>query len=275
MNPLRNALLLSAAAILAHATPGAAQTFVNYASSLGGTTLHHTWSGFTLPPGVSPGVAGTAGQWAGTSTPTNLGFASNGGSAADQFYVPLTPGGTAQFSAETTDFVGGGICTFFSPTHFQLSSTAPLASTETFVLQLSVAAGTPTPSGGAPTNFLSAPTLKLTLADTSVVTLGADFSLVQSTGPYTVPVLGFNTTLSTIGYQWDLSSVTQPITSYTIDYQVAYHGMIFGADSVASTEVHSESVLTAVPEPSTAVFGALAVGGLLVRRQRRRVALAA
>lgn len=275
MNLLRNTLLLTAAAILAHATPGAAQTFVDYNSSLGGTTVHHTWSGFTLPPGVSPGVAGAAGQWAGTSTPTNLGFASNGGSTADQFYVPLAPGGTAQYSTETTDFVGGGIYTFFSSTHFQLSSTAPLASTETFVLQLSVAAGTPTPSGGAPTNFLSAPVLKLTLADTSTVTLAANFSLVENSGPYTVPVLGFNTTLSTIGYQWDLSSVTQPITSYTVDYQLAYHGMIFGADSVASSEVHSESVLTAIPEPGTALFGALLVGMAFARRQRRQVALAA
>lgn len=277
MNPLRHPRIftLTASVLVALVVRTSAQDFADYSPLMGGATTHHTWTNLTLPPGVSPGVSGTAGQWAGTTTPTNQGIVSNGGSLADRFYVPLTPAGTALNPSETTDFVGGGIYSFFSSTHLAISSTAPLAEMGSFVLQLSIAAGTSSGFGGAAVDLLSGPTLNLTLADNSTVALGATYSLLESSSPYTVPGIGISTTLDTLGYQWDLSSILQPIASYSIDFQLGFHAIAFGADTTASTSDLNASILTPIPEPGTAVFGIALIGGLLVRRGRTRSTVAA
>lgn len=259
---------LAATVLAGGAVQASAQSFVDYTPTLGPTFEEHTWTNFTLPAGVSSGTSGNAGQWAGTTTPTNHGIAANDGSTANQFYVPLTPAGLAANPSDTTDFVGGGIYAFFTPTHYAVTSSAPLANTNTLVFQLSLGSGLSGAFGGAPMDFLSAPTLKLTLADNSIVSLAANYSLLEGSTPYTVTQIGLNTTLETLGYQWDLSSVGQAITGYEIDFQTAYHAMVFGADTTASTQSFNTSVLSTVPEPGTAMFGLLLIGGLVTRRYR-------
>lgn len=222
--------------------------FVDYSPILEGTTSDHQWSNFTLPDGVSPGVNGTAGQW-----PAGIG--PNGGGAGYVF------SGSPSFPSETTDFVGDGIYTFFSATHFQLTSTAPLAGMESFVFQMSIAAGLSGPMGGTPLTFESLPSLTLTLADNSVVNVGAaDFSLLQASASVVVPIVGA-TILESYGFQWDLSTYSN-IASYTLNWQVAYHSITYGLDTTESTQPHSESVLQAIPEPSTWLL--LGVGALLI-----------
>lgn len=265
-------LSLAAVAVMGSAVQASAITFVDYGPALGSSSEHHTWSNFTLPTGVSAGVSGNAGQWAGTSTPTNRGIAADDGSTTNQFYVPLTSAGVAANPSETTDFVSGGIYSFFSPTHYTVSSSTPLADTNTFVLQLAIASGTSGQFGGAPTDLFSAPVLTLTLADSSTVSLAANYSLLENSGPFSVPQLGLNTTLNTLGYQWNLASVLQPISSYSIEFQTAYHAIVFGADTTASSLELSSSVLTALPEPGTAAFGLMLIGGMFLRRNRSTVA---
>lgn len=239
--------LLAAGVLGASLSAASAQQFVDYAPILGGTTANQHWSDFTLPDGVSEGTAGTAGQWP-------AGLAPNSGAPGYNF------SGSPSFPSETTDFVGGGIYTFFSATHFQLTSSTPLTGMESFVFQISIAAGLSGPFGGTPLSFAALPSLTLTLADNSVINVGAaTFSLLQASAPATVPVVG-TTTLESYGFQWDLSSYGD-IASYTLNWQVAYHSITYGLDVTESSQPHSENVLQTIPEPSTWLL--LGVGGLL------------
>ena len=266
--------LLAVSALLGLTAASSAQ-MVDYEPLLGGSTDHYQWTSFTIPPGVSTGTGGNAGQWAGTTTPTNQGIAANGGSALNTlFYVPLTGSGTAANPSETTDFVGGGIYTFFSATHFEITSSGPLSDLESLTLQLSFAQGLTGAFGGTPTDYFAVPSLKLTLDDDSTVTLPFTFSLLESSGSVYVPAINGNDVVNQWGYQWDLSSVSGSIVGYSIDFQMPYHGVVLGADIVESDAIQTTSVLEAVPEPSTWALLALAgglIGFRLIGRTRRRI----
>lgn len=241
--------LLAAGVLGASLSAASAQQFVDYAPILGGTTSDHLWSNFALPPGVAPSVAGKAGQWP-------QGIAPNGGGAGYTF------SGNANFPNDYTDFFdGSGIYAFFSETHFQVSSSAPLTGLESLVFQMSIAAGLSGSMGGSPLTFAAVPTLTLTLADSSTVSVGAaNYSLLQASTPTYIPAFGINTVLESYGFQWDLSTYGD-IASYTINWQVAYHSITYGLDTTESTQPHSENLLQTIPEPSTWLL--LGVGGLL------------
>jgi len=242
--------LLAAGVLGASLSAASAQQFVDYAPILGGTTSNHHWSDFALPPGASPSVAGKAGQWP-------QGIAPNGSGAGYIF------SGNASFPDDYTDFFdGSGIYTFFSETHFQVSSSAPLAGVESLVFQMSIAAGLSGAMGGSPLTFAAVPTLTLTLSDSSTVSVGAaDYSLLQAATPTYIPAFGINTVLESYGFQWDLSEYGD-IASYTLNWQVAYHSITYGLDTTESTQSHSESVLQAIPEPSTWLL--LGLGGVFL-----------
>ena len=88
---------------------------------------------------------------------------------------------------------------------------------------------------------------------------------------------GFNTTTvsggvsngSSVGYysfQWDLSSILTPITSFEVVWTTTQHTAIYGAELMQGT-VFAE----AVPEPSRAMLGFVALGALVMRRSRRKI----
>ena len=225
-------------------------SFNNYAPVLGGTTQDHQWSGFsdaTRPPGVSAGVSGSAAQWLG-GLPS-----SNDGTSAARF------GGDANFGTDTTDFLtpssGGGIYAFFSQTHFTITNPTPLLDLKSITLQIYMAEGLTGAFGGTAAQLAVAPILALqTTAGNQQ--LNPTFSLLGSSTPAVVN--GSSTHIDLLTYQWDLSSITDPVEDYTFEWQTSYHSVTFGADVTESNAANNASVL-AIPEPSSYAFLALGV----------------
>ncbi|MEI9894058.1 MAG: PEP-CTERM sorting domain-containing protein [Chthoniobacter sp.] len=237
-----------------------AQTFVptynNYVPTIGGTKVDYQWDVFTdanKPAGVSSSISGTASQWLSGINPI--------GGSTNIFFS-----GNPDFGSDTTDFLAsgnqGGIYSFFSATHFQINSAVPLTGLQSLIVQLSLAAG----ENGLP--LTAAPTLSVVTAG-GTVNLAATYSLLAGTTP--AVILGMSTDIDLFNYQWDLSGITGPITSYTVNWQAPMHGIFYGQEVTESTAVHTENVL--VPEPSAAVatFGGATLL-LMMRRSRRTVA---
>jgi len=230
-------------------TRATAVTFMNYTVGVGGTTQDFQWSGYAAenrPAGVGSGFAGQSGQW-GTGIGTTT-------SQPGAFYS-TNPG----FTAETTDFIaaasGGGIYNFMSETHYRMSVANPEAGLKSLFLQISWAEG-------VASNFVTAPTLTINTALGSQ-TLAATYS--QLLGQQSVTIFG-PTLLDLSGYQWDLSSITSPITSYSVDWQMPQHSIMYAQDITESTRAATSNLLS-TPEPSRAVFGMI---GLLATALRRR-----
>lgn len=75
-------------------------------------------------------------------------------------------------------------------------------------------------------------------------------------------------------FQWDLSGISEPITSYSISWSGVQHAQVYGLRLDASSDVYSSAVLTPIPEPQAyalALFGLLLVASV-VRHQRKLAA---
>ena len=241
-----------------HASTLITPAFASFGSALGGTTNDYQWSGFaaeTMPSGVSSSTNGMAGQW-----PQGILSSSNSPSA--------TFSGNTSFPTDYTDFLatsnGGGIYAFFTQTHYQVTNSSPLSGLESLTFQIYSAEGLSGAFGGSAVNLAVAPTLTVTTAS-GTQTLAATFSSLL--GQTSAVVNGSSTFLDDTGYQWDLSSITQPITGYSINWQSSYHGVNYGEDLTESSSVIHNDVLAA-PEPSRAMLLLLAFIGVLLRRRR-------
>jgi hypothetical protein len=239
-------------------------TYNNYTSILGGATADYQWSGYsseTRPAGVAGGTSGATSQWL-------SGLAPNGGAGGILF------SGNGSFGSDTTDFIsavnGGGIYSFFSQTHFQISSSVPLSNMESLVVQLSIAEGLSGAFGGSAVALAAAPTLTLVTSTGTVSNIAPSYSLLAT--QYAAVVNGSNTNVDLFNYQWDLSGITGTAQSYTINWQAPYHGEIFGQDVTESSAVHSSNVL--VPEPSAGIAALGGMGMLVASRRVRRTAIA-
>ncbi len=69
-------------------------------------------------------------------------------------------------------------------------------------------------------------------------------------------------------WQWDLRAYSGTIDSYEIVISLPGHGTIYGNESGLTTISASNSFVQAIPEPSSAMLGAAAVGLVLLRRRR-------
>jgi len=228
--------------------------FHNYQSSLGGVTTDYIWESFSSenrPAGVGAGTGGMASQWLAGLAPTQ-------GAAGPVF------SGNPSNGSDYTDFVttanGGGIYAFFTQTHFQISSSTPVAGLQTLTMQLYVVEGLTGAFGGTTAILASDPVLSLT---TSAGTFIINPTYISTSSHDSAVVNGSSSFLDMLNYQWDLSSVAGTPESYTLNWQTSYHSITFGEDVTESTAPNPSSVL-AVPEPSTSVailggFGVLAM----------------
>jgi hypothetical protein len=217
------------------------------ASGLGTTIL--TDSFININSAAHPGYPGISGSqvW-----PASIGADSPSGSLA--FFQKQ-----AGFDTETTDFLGGasggGIYSFFSNTHLEISVGAALAQVSSVRLELSIALG------GTGQDVIAAPTLTLN-------TTSGSFTLTPTTsgllGATPVNVFGSDTNINLEGYTWDVSSFTGTINSFKVDWQVDQHSISYGGQI-------SQGAATTVPEPSSSMLFAMsATAGVLHSRRRAR-----
>ncbi|MFT4176265.1 MAG: PEP-CTERM sorting domain-containing protein [Luteolibacter sp.] len=106
-------------------------------------------------------------------------------------------------------------------------------------------------------------TLSLYSHGTLVDTIVATYAFVGSETAEGDPNTGFPGTFYNFTYQWDLSGYTEEITSVSVDAPIIVHS----ATAEARLDISSNNAFEAVPEPSTALLGALASAFLLVRRR--------
>lgn len=177
---------------------------------------------------------------------------SNGGNTAEQFNKVV--------AGDSSDFLsngqGGGIYSFMSRPKYSVSNLATI-DPDIFKLtfQLYIATGSDADPSVTGNLFVGLPTVTLTLANNTTQTITAGPGTLLNTT--TAMVFG-PTTLSDYGFTFDLSSVGQPIKSYTINYQTANHTIVYGIDVTEA----------AVPEPST--YAMLAIGGACLGLYRWR-----
>lgn len=136
-----------------------------------------------------------------------------------------------------------------------VSNASPLSGLQTLSIQIDL--------GEGDSFFTAAPTLNYNggsqalAADFSVITAG-DFN-------FTNPNTGDPGTTSNFAYQWDLTAIVNPITSYEIEWTTDLHVTTF------EIQLDSGDTFTgqAIPEPSTyaAAFGVLALSVVWIRRR--------
>ena len=148
-------------------------------------------------------------------------------------------------STDTTDFLsasayGGGIYSFFSETAFNINQTAPLSNLSSLTFQIYQAAGVD--SNATNNLYVGLPTLTLNLGNNTQDVITASPGTILSSTP--AVVFGQSTSLDDVGFTFDVSGVTQPIDSYTVNWQTATHSITYGFDV-------TEAEPQAVPEPST------------------------
>ncbi|MEO5917771.1 MAG: PEP-CTERM sorting domain-containing protein [Luteolibacter sp.] len=119
---------------------------------------------------------------------------------------------------------------------FSITDSSPLASLQTIVLQ-----------GGISDPFASIPVLNYNGGSQAIA---ADYFSVFTGSTYPDRV-----------WQWDLSAIAGPITSYEIQFSGHFAATSLTIDT-------SDSYLQVIPEPSTGLLGIAAIGLTLIRRRR-------
>jgi hypothetical protein len=170
-----------------------------------------------------------------------------------QTFFQKTPG----FEQDYTDFTdaggGGGIYSFFSNTHFEITSGLAAAGITAFELQIS------TSEGSDDVDITVPPTLTL-FTTSGQVSLAPTSSSLLSQTPVTIASFGnAQVNIDLEGYEWDVSAYTGTITGATFDWQVDTHSITYGAE-----------LAQAVPEPSSALLLLFCGAPILFRRARGR-----
>jgi hypothetical protein len=247
--PAFTLLVLSTASSSAQAIVPAFQDETNQP---GYTTQDYQFTGLTLDnyPTYPSFNTSATGAW-----PAPI--VANGGNAAETFNK-VNASDYSDFLDSSPD--GGGIYSFFTETQYEITQTAPLGNFTSLTLQLYMAAGSD--SAATDNLYLGLPTLTLTLADSTqeVITASGLATIFSSTD---ATIFGMSTELDDLGFTFNLSGISEPISSYTLSWETAMHSITYGADV-------TEAAPEAVPEPSTLACVAIGLAAALFQWRRRR-----
>lgn len=219
---------------------------------LGNTVVTDAWTNLSIEndPGY-PGISGSQ-VWTVPIAPDSA--------SERQSFFRKGPNATT----DTTDFMsqsaGGGIYSFFSNTHFEITSGLALPGLDTLQLQISMA------EGATGVDVFAGPTLTL-FTTAGTFTLAPTNSSLLSSLDVTIPAFGDTpTTINLEAYQWNLAAYAGTITSVQVDWQVDTHSITYGAQLAQATQ--------AVPEPGSTLLMALgcSIAVLRFRSRMRRTA---
>lgn len=239
---------LAALITLASAAAPARADFLDV--NLPGTTQHDEWSNLTRAGypayATNSGGVGTLPSYA-SAWPAP--FASNTGVTGDAVFNKTSGSGA---------FAGAGLYQAGSTGSFSVGDTSALLNLGTIVFQLESnydeAPGT--------SQFLNGvvPTLFLNGGSTGIA---ADYTqYLPDAGLYLA-------TNSIYAYQWDLSGFSDPVTSFSINWNgPSSSGQITGMQLDQGSQF---AQTVGVPEPSAAILGLAPLGLLLGRRRRASI----
>ncbi len=142
--------------------------------------------------------------------------------------------------------LGAGIYTFSGEGTFAITESTPLANLATIVLQYTGGYGAESDEETELTDFVNGPLLSYNSGSQDIT----GTRILNTEGLY--------------GYQWDLSSESNPITDFAITFTTGYHASIEGL------QLDQGDTFQAVPEPQTyaMIGGVLALGLAFIRRRK-------
>ncbi|MDZ8118160.1 PEP-CTERM sorting domain-containing protein [Pontiella agarivorans] len=202
---------------------------------LGGNKLYDGWDGLSASHYPGYGSYPGAGTWPGSMVANEAG--SNGGELAKISGTGYAGGSSLYSSA-------GGV--------FEVSQDSVVSGLETIVFAVGYGAGTSA-------SFTNGPTLMI---NGSTVVGAADSSF--NLGSYDDNIGGYDVTLTTDVFQWDLSSLGETVSSFSISYDVGEHAQQYGLQ-LEQSDTYTE----AIPEPATIVLIGGAGGALFMLRRMR------
>lgn len=210
------------------------------------TTLSNSvYAGYGNFPGLSP--------WPG-------GIASNLGGDAEVVKVANGAGGGPYVGSGSLYFGGfSDVPNTFGGTVAAVDGSA-LAGLNTVVFQVQIAEawGYDLFSGIGPVLSYNGGTQRL--AATYSNTMASVFN-----GTFTTPLGEEDLFINLQGFQWDLNSISDPITSFSIEFSAVQHAQIYGMRLDQTDAVYGSAV---VPEPATSAALGLGAAALLRRKKK-------
>ncbi|MGE9267057.1 MAG: hypothetical protein ACQKBY_03080 [Verrucomicrobiales bacterium] len=236
--------------------------FFDPTTSLGGNQSAGLWDGVSNQDhssgyGNYPGFTSWSNPMAANSSTGSFTAALNYGSAG---------AGGGPYAAGQRIYAGGmSLIPNTDGGQLLLSDATPLADLQTLVFQIQI--------GGAFGYDFHNNTLPTLTINGTGASLAADFSSIidHASGTYTLEGDDLDIEARTYTMQWDLSGITEPITSFELAIDIVQHAQIYGLQLNQSDASHASSILpAAIPEPSLAILSLCALPALVRRNRQTR-----
>ena len=237
----------------------------------GATVVNNEWR--NLSSVAQNGVAGNVGYpsfFSSTSPwPSAINSQFNtGGDAAQLTKVSNGVGGAPYPAGGSLYFAGFSGDANLDGGTVRVTDSTPVAGLENVVFQVGI--------GEASTYDYfnrAAPLLSYTTASGSFSSIAATYSETLEkffNGTVEMPTGTENIYINQYAYQWDLSGVTDAITSFNISFTGVQHAQVYGL-TLSQSDVFSQAVnVTAVPEPETYAMMLAGLAGVVAMARRRK-----